>query len=281
MRRTTQKAVTQRPVQKLRAGALTSGADELAVEEPLELRVHGEAVATTMRTPGHDVQLALGFLFAEGIIGSAADVGTVTPCAENVLDVIAAAGVSLDVERVSASRRGTLTTSACGVCGRRNVEDLLTLGGRVEDERKFPRALISAAPAELSKVQLAFAKTGGLHAAAAFNERGELLFGFEDVGRHNAVDKVVGALLSAGKLKATMLRGVRSVAHTEAVLLAVSGRASFEIVQKAAMARIPLVAAVSAPSSLSVELAEAANITLVGFVREDHFNIYSHPHRLP
>lgn len=272
--------MTSKSVRRVRGAQSAQSDDDVAVEEPLEIRVHGESVATTMRTPGADRALALGFLFAEGILGAAADVGTVTPCAENVVDVIAAAGVSLDVERVAASRRGTLTTSACGVCGRRNVEELLSLAGRIDDARTFSVELVARAPAELSRVQPAFEKTGGLHAAAAFDERGTLLFAFEDVGRHNAVDKVVGALLGAGKLSASILRGVRQGARSEAVVLAVSGRASFEIVQKAAMAAIPIVAAVSAPSSLAVELADAANITLAGFVRDGGFNLYTHPDRL-
>lgn len=279
-RRAEQKATARKAVRRVRDGAVTDTSDDVAVEEPLELRVHGEPVATTMRTPGHDRELALGFLFAEGIIGSAADVGAVTPCAENVVDVTSAAGVWLDLERVSASRRGTLTTSACGVCGRRNVEELLSLGGRVEDGRVFGEALVHRAPLELGRIQRAFEKTGGLHGAAVLDEKGALLFGFEDVGRHNAVDKVVGALLLADKLSAKLLRGARGAARTDAALLAVSGRASFEIVQKAAMAGIPIIAAVSAPSSLAVELAEAANISLFGFVRDGGFNLYTHADRL-
>ena len=280
MRNKASKAVATKQVEKVRAGESSHASDEVAVEEPLEIRVHGEPVATTMRTPGNDRELSLGFLFAEGILGAASDVGTVTPCAENVIDVTAAAGVSLDVERVQASRRGTLTTSACGVCGRRNVEELLTLAGRIQDGRVVSRALVASAPRLLSHVQRGFEKTGGLHAAAAFSDSGELLFGFEDVGRHNAVDKVVGALLLANRLSARLLRGARGLLKADAALLCVSGRASFEIVQKAAMAGTGVVAAISAPSSLSIELAEEANITLVGFVRDGGFNVYTHPERL-
>lgn len=272
--------ITRKPVERSRGGSVERAEDDVAVEEPLEIRVHGEPLATTMRTPGNDGELVLGFLFAEGIIGSAADVGTLTPCAENVLDVVAAPGVSLEIERVKAARRGTLTTSACGVCGRRDIEDLLTLAGKITEPREVRRDVTAGAPRALSAIQRAFQKTGGLHAAAALSESGELLVGFEDVGRHNAVDKVNGALLLNGKLSAERLRGARRHARCDAAILAVSGRASFEIVQKAAMARIPVVAAVSAPSSLSIELAEEANITLVGFVRDGGFNVYTHGERL-
>jgi FdhD protein len=249
--------------------------DAVVVEEPLEIRVDGETVAITMRTPGDDALLALGFLYGEGIVRTLADVGTVTHCGRpgdegfgNVLDVRSGPGVSLDVERVLDSRRFSVTTSSCGVCGRRSIDDLIkrcaplavaagALGG----------AAVTRAIDGLAHVQPNFARTGGLHAAAACDASGAPIAAFEDVGRHNAVDKTVGALLRGGQLGA-------------AALLAVSGRSSFEIVQKAAVARIPVVASVSAASSLAIDLAHATGITLAAFVRSGAFNVYTHPSRI-
>lgn len=249
-------------------GAASS--DPVVVEEPLEIRVAGEPVAVTMRTPGHDRELALGFLFAEGIVTSLDDVGSLAHCGRpgdegygNAIDVAPGPGTSLDVERIGASRRGTLTNASCGVCGRRSIDDLLARCPRLHDETRVPAALVAHACSEMREGQANFAKTGGLHAAAIYGAGGERLALFEDVGRHNAVDKAVGALLLAGKLPLPF------------AVLAVSGRASFEIVQKAAAARIALVASVSAPSSLAIDLAERAGITLVGFVRGETMNVYA------
>ena len=265
--------------------------DSVAVEEPLEIRVATEPVAITMRTPGDDTQLALGFLFAEGIIRSIDDVGAVSHCGRpgdegfgNVIDVTAAPGVSLDVEKVQATRRGTLTTSACGVCGRRSVDDLLSLCGQVPPGPPLELHLVASATERLRQAQPNFARTGGVHAAAALDGQGGVLAAYEDVGRHNAVDKVVGALLQRRSVSAES--ALRSAARpspevaSKPALLVVSGRASFEILQKATMARIAVVASVSAPSSLAIDLAQRCGIALAGFVRGGGFNVYTHPHRL-
>jgi len=259
--------------------------DDVAVEEPLEIRVSGEPVAVTMRTPGDDSRLAVGFLFAEGLLRSIDDVGSVSHCGRpgdegygNVLDVIPAAGLSLDIERTT---RGTLTTSACGVCGRRSVEDLLALCGVVPEGPAVDAALVASAPERLRSVQPLFSRTGGVHAAAAFDAQGQLLASYEDVGRHNAVDKVVGALVYAGKVRSARAPGYRRVPEAERpALLAISGRASFEILQKAAVARIGVVVSVSAASSLAIDVAQRAGITLATFSRGGDFNLHTHPSRL-
>jgi FdhD protein len=255
--------------------------DSVAVEEPLEIRIAGDAVAVTMRTPGDDGDLALGFLYGEGIIGAAADVGSVAHCGRpgsegygNVLDVIPGAGVALAYERVEASRRGTLTTAACGVCGRRTIDDLTATCAPLSPGPVLPAARVAAAVASLREAQGVFARTGGTHAAAAHDAAGARLLAREDVGRHNAVDKVVGALLRQGRL------GRGDWAEGDPALLVVSGRASFEMVQKAARARIPVLASVSAPTTLAVDLAAASGVTLLGFVRGERLNVYAHPERI-
>jgi FdhD protein len=269
------------PVEAVRvvAGAPASHPDVVAVEEPLEIRVDGETVAVTMRTPGADADLALGFLFAEGMIAAAVDVGSVAHCGRpgeegygNVIDVHSAGGHRIDPERVLEGRRWSTTTSACGVCGRRSIEGLLDRCAPVAGGPPITPDEILRAMARLGNLQPVFARTGGLHAAAAFSQGGALLAAAEDVGRHNAVDKVVGALLRAAV-------GGRAPG-ADAVLLAVSGRTSFEIVQKAAAARVAVVSGVSAPSSLAVELARAAGIALCGFARGDRLNVYTHAERV-
>ncbi len=257
--------------------------DTVAVEEPLEIRVDGETVAVTMRTPGQDADLALGFLFAEGLIAGADDVGTVAHCGRpgdegfgNVLDVRSAAGGRIDPERVLEGRRWVATSSACGVCGRRSIDGLVERCGAVDAPTRIPAEVVAAAVARLGSVQPAFARTGGLHAAAISAADGTLLSAAEDVGRHNAVDKAVGALLRGGAVGASR----RALAGPTPALLAVSGRTSFEIVQKAAAARLPVVAGVSAPSSLAVDLAESMRIALLGFVREGRLNVYANRWRV-
>jgi FdhD protein len=237
--------------------------DDIAVEEPLEIRVAGEPIAVTMRTPGDDHDLVLGFLFAEGIVASVGDVGTIAHCGRpgddgygNTIDVSPAPGIALDVER---SRRGTLTTSACGVCGRQSIDDLLARIEPVEAE-PIDIAALERAMGELRGAQPSFDRTGGLHAAALFDRAMSRLATAEDVGRHNAVDKVVGCAVRM---------------HSSAALLVVSGRVSFEIVQKAAVARIGAVAGISAPTSLAIDLAERAGIGLAGFVRDGRANVYA------
>ncbi|HVE85378.1 MAG TPA: formate dehydrogenase accessory sulfurtransferase FdhD [Myxococcales bacterium] len=264
--------------------------DAVAVEEPLEIRVSGEPVAVTMRTPGDDPDLAVGFLYAEGIIHGAADLGTVSHCGRpgdegygNVVEVTPAPGVVLELERVDAARRGTLTTSACGVCGRRSVDDLISRAGAVPDGPPVEAALVCSAPDRLRFLQRVFERTGGTHGAALLNARGRVLAVAEDVGRHNAVDKVVGALVRSGAIASARPLGTRPAPPSEEeapALLVVSGRASFEIIQKAAAAKVPAVAAVGAPSTLAVDLAERAGIALCAFVREGSFNVYSRAERI-
>ena len=266
------KGVARRTVFRPGEGA---SEDDVVAEEPLEIRAAGETMAITMRTPGADRELAVGFLFAEGVIASRDDISSVAHCGRpdqegygNTIDVRPGAGVSLDIEKLSLTRRGTLTTAACGVCGRRSVDDVI--------ERCKPRSIasatvavtsIQAAVAALRTLQPNFAKTGGIHAAALFNQSGELLAAYEDIGRHNAIDKAVGKLVLDDRLP-------------QAKLLAVSGRASFEVVQKAAAAGVEVVASVSAASSLAVDLATATGITLCGFVRDGRMTVYAHPERI-
>ncbi|HET9594614.1 MAG TPA: formate dehydrogenase accessory sulfurtransferase FdhD [Anaeromyxobacteraceae bacterium] len=259
----------------------TSRDDSVAVEEPLEIRIAGDSVAVTMRTPGDDGDLALGFLFGEGIIASAADVGAVAHCGRpgeegygNVVEVTPGAGVALEFERVAASRRGTLTTAACGVCGRRTVEDLVAVCTPLAQGPVLPAAAVAGAVARLRETQGVFSRTGGTHAAAAHDAAGARLTAREDVGRHNAVDKVVGVLLRERRV------GPGAPSEGAPALLVVSGRASFEMVQKAARARIPVLASVSAPTTLAVDLALATGVTLAGFVRGDRINVYAHPGRI-
>ncbi|MBI5067136.1 MAG: formate dehydrogenase accessory sulfurtransferase FdhD [Deltaproteobacteria bacterium] len=271
--------IVTRPVQS--APGAPAHDDAVAVEEPLEIRIAGDPVAITMRTPGDDGELALGFLYAEGIIDGADDVGGVAHCGRpgsegygNVIEVTPGAGTALVWDRVEASRRGTLTTAACGVCGRRSIDDLLGLCSPLPPGPPVGRADVVRAVGAMAEAQSLFARTGGTHAAAAHTAGGERLFLREDVGRHNAVDKVVGALLKE------RLVGRGASGPRQPAMLVVSGRASFEIVQKAVRARIPVVASVSAPTSLAVDLAGKAGLTLVGFVRAERVNVYSSPARL-
>ncbi len=261
-------------------GAVGPGEDELAREEPLEIRIQGETICVTMRTPGDDARLAVGFLYSEGIVASASDLGTVAHCGRpdqegfgNTIEVTPASGAQLQWEKLETSRRGTLTTSACGVCGRRTVEDLFEQVGRLPPSAPVPRALIARAPEILRQHQQNFARTGGVHAAAALDGAGQMLAFAEDVGRHNAVDKVVGSLVQQGRVS-------RRDRAFGASVLVVSGRASFEIVQKAAMARIPVVASVSAASVLAVDLAERCGMALCTFVRGGGFNLYAGAERI-
>ena len=264
-----------RQVVRIEGGARRTRSDVVAGEEPMELRVDGEPVSVTMRTPGHDFELALGFCLTEGVVDAPDDVETIAYCAGggpaaaptdfNVVDVIRRVPAPLD-ERV---RRNVYTTSSCGVCGTTSI-DLVTkrcpsLAG---DEVRVPAAVLSALPDRLRADQRLFERTGGLHAAAVADAAGTVLCLREDVGRHNAVDKVVGW--------AAMQRRLPLAGH----LLVVSGRVAFEIVQKAAVAGTPLIAAVSAPTTLAVDLAGALGITLAGFVRGDTMNVYAAPERV-
>ena len=255
--------------------ARRSQVDEVVVEEPLEIRVAGEALALTMRTPGDDRFLALGFLFAEGVIAGIDDVGSVYHCGRpgderygHSIEVVPAGGARLDIERLERSRRVGITTSACGVCGRDSIDDLLTRTAPVAATITLPRELLARAPEILAQQQQNFARTGGLHAVAALDHSGAVAAFAEDIGRHNAVDKVVGRLLVSGGLPAAGAPGAPCV-------LAVSGRASFEVVQKAAVAGFAGVVSVSAASSLAIATAEALGVTLAAFARQGRFTLYS------
>jgi FdhD protein len=240
-------------------------ADLLAVEEPLEIRVDGEPLTVTMRTPGDDIDLAAGFLYTEGLLGSLADVHEIKMCDENVAAVSVTPGASL-----APSSRKFVTTSACGVCGKDSIE-AIRVRSRFDvgaDAVRVSPAVLAALPGRLRDAQRVFASTGGLHAAGLFTASGELLVLREDVGRHNAVDKVAGWALRSGRLP---LGGC---------VLMVSGRASFELAQKAIMIGVPVLAAVSAPSSLAASLADETGLTLVGFLRGETMNVYSGAERV-
>jgi len=241
--------------------------DRVAVEEPLEMRIGDRPLTITMRTPGDDEDLACGFLFSEGILKRPEDLASVTQLEPNIVRVMLAAGVPLPFDKQA---RSFTTTSSCGVCGKTSLEmlDFARPSSGTPDPLTVSAKVIHALPAALRRAQKTFETTGGLHASALFDGQGTLLSVYEDVGRHNALDKLIGHQLRAGRLP---LR--------ETVLL-VSGRASFELVQKAAMAQIPVLAAVGAPSSLAVQLAAECKMTLVGFVRDERFNVYSGAQRI-
>ncbi len=253
-------------------GSADYRADLLAVEEPLEIRIGGTPLTVTMRTPGDDIDLAAGFLFGEGLLNPSVDLRQIRMCDENVADVTleVAAG---DVTRATDARRAQrnfLTTSACGVCGKDSIESI-RVRSRYDiaaDPVRVSPGVLTSLPGRLRDAQRVFASTGGLHAAGLFSADGTLLVLREDVGRHNAVDKVIGWALRGDRLP---LAG-----H----ILLVSGRASFELVQKASVAGVPVLAAVSAPSSLAAGLAEEAGMTLVGFLRGTSMNAYTGAHRL-
>jgi FdhD protein len=270
------RVTVRRQVRKLSANGERRRPDTLAAEEPMEVRVDGKALAVTMRTPGHDVELAHGFLLTEGVIGSREDIRSARYCdgvddqgrnTYNVLDLKLSDGVPPPETGVE---RNFYTTSSCGVCGKAAL-DAVKLSTRFppgDSEFAVTTDVLAKLPDSLRTHQKVFASTGGLHAAGLFDSNGELLVVREDVGRHNAVDKVLGWALLEGLIPLTG-NG-----------LLVSGRASFELVQKAAMAGVPLLAAVSAPSSLAAELAEENGITLVGFLRGDSMNLYTADHRV-
>ena len=249
--------------------------DVAAVEEPLEIRLHDRAFAVVMRTPGCDRELAAGFLLSEGIVAGAADLGAVEHCrhparpdAHNVVNVFLLGEARGRLDAILAERRNVAASTACGVCGRLSIDALKTRAAPLVCRAVVNRAVIRSLPDSLRARQTVFDQTGGLHAAALFSADGELVVAAEDVGRHNAVDKVLGSMLLDERLP---MHG-----H----VLAVSGRSSFEIVQKAWLGGVEVICAVSAPSSLAVELAEEAGITLIGFARGSGFNIYAHPERV-
>lgn len=269
-------------VDKVASNSVSRRADEVAVEEPLEIQLcsasaeHSAArsISITMRTPGHDVDLALGFLYGESILSDFSQVRSAGHCGapdpdtghRNVVRVELEPDVHIDVDRL---KRHFYTTSSCGVCGKASLDALRVIAPDVRQaDFTIRREILTQLPDRLRERQATFDSTGGLHAAAAFDEGGELRVVREDVGRHNAVDKVVGALLADGALPAAGLG------------LLVSGRASFELMQKALVAGMPLLAAVGAPSSLAVKLANEFGLTLVGFLRDNRFNIYSGAERI-
>jgi FdhD protein len=274
------------PIQRVRVRAREGDAeaersDALAVEEPLEIRLRGEDGApairfvTTMRTPGNDEELAAGLLFAEGVLAGRSDlVALDRPSDPRVAadlrsNVVIATLTPGALDRAARLTRGTVMGSACGVCGKTSIETVLPEGAApLEAKLTVAAEVLYALPDRLREKQSVFAKTGGLHAAALFSANGELTGAREDIGRHNATDKLIGSCWLASQLPLS-----------DAILV-VSGRAGFEIAQKAFAAGIPLLASVSAPSSLAVELAEAAGLTLVGFLRGRRFNVYSHPQRV-
>jgi FdhD protein len=288
------RVTARRRATRLAAGAATARPETLAVEEPLEIRLNGSPLTITMRTPGSDVELAQGFLLTEGVIGRREDLLTVRYCQSddvrtpspggeaamggepdrrarlntyNVLDVTLARGVlppQVDL------RRNFYTTSSCGICGKASLDAVTTTSRYCpgDDPTVVTAETLVALPGRLRAAQKVFAATGGLHAAALFSTDGTLLVAKEDIGRHNAVDKAIGWALEHGRIPLT------------GMVLIVSGRASFELTQKAVMAGVPIMAAVSAPSSLAVDLAAQSGLTLVGFLRGDSMNIYSRPDRV-
>jgi len=248
------------PVDVVRMPGAREERDQVAVEEPLEIRINGEPVAVTMRTPGHDEELALGFCLTEGLAPTHA-----APPADLAANTIEVDAPGFDLTGV---RRSFYTSSSCGVCGKGALEAVAVEAARIESGLRLPSELLANLPERLRTAQAAFAATGGLHATGLFDPDGELRCVREDVGRHNAMDKVIGWAFLEGRLPLV-----------EAVLC-VSGRLSFELVQKAAVAGCPILVAVGAPSSLAVELGRDRGITLVGFARAGRLNVYTEPWRV-
>jgi len=244
--------------------------DTVAREEPLEIRVRGQSVVVTMRTPGSDPELAAGFLLTEGIIQQRSDVIGIAPCQqsdhpENVLNVFLAPLVEVNFDRLT---RHVFASSSCGLCGKASIEGVHLNFPPLHSRLVLSSRTLAELPLRMREAQHAFDRTGGLHAAAVFDAAGGLVSLCEDIGRHNAVDKVVGRALLNDQIP------------LDAHVLLVSGRASFEIMQKALAARVPIVCAISAPSSLAVEFARESGQTLVGFLREGSMNVYSHAERI-
>ncbi|MCX5440687.1 MULTISPECIES: formate dehydrogenase accessory sulfurtransferase FdhD [unclassified Streptomyces] len=267
----------RRKVLRIRDEQVSSRPDTLVAEEPLEIRLNGKPLAITMRTPGDDFALAAGFLVSEGVLGATEELQSIVYCAGavqdgsntyNVVDVRTAPGVVIPDITLE---RNVYTTSSCGLCGKASLDAVRTTTRFAIDDTppvRIEPSLLASLPDRLREAQRVFDRTGGLHAAALFSEAGELLDIREDVGRHNAVDKLVGRALQNGGLPLS-----------RAILL-VSGRASFELAQKAVMAGIPVLAAVSAPSSLAVDLAAETGLTLVGFLRGPNMNVYAGEDRI-
>jgi len=261
------------PILRVRGETAVSANDDVAVEEPLEIRLAGVSLAVTMRTPGEDEELIAGFLHSERVIATADDLDVMAPYraadgdlrSSNVVNVLLKGNLRVAKERL---RRNFIASSSCGLCGKATIEAIRADWPPVRSDLVVSAGLLRQLEHAMGRSQATFERTGGLHAAGLFDARGELVVLREDIGRHNAVDKVIGHMLLA-----------RSFPPDHHVLM-VSGRASFEIMQKALAARIPIVAAVSAPSSLAVEMAIAAGMTLVGFVRPGGFNVYAGASRI-
>lgn len=261
------------PVQRVRVtvkGDHREQPDWVAVEEPLEIRVGGQSVAITMRTPGHDTELAAGFLLTEGMIHNSEDLLNATHSATashpgNILEVTLAPGVQVDMQKLT---RHVFASSSCGVCGKASIDAVHQQFPPVTSKAIVPAETLSQLPGLMRSAQPTFDQTGGLHAAAVFDSKGRLLVLREDVGRHNAADKVLGHALIQGALP------------YDSHIMLVSGRASFEIVQKALAAAVPIVCAVSAPSSLAVDFAQDSGQTLVGFLSANAMNVYCHSERV-
>jgi FdhD protein len=244
--------------------------DSVVCEEPLEIRVRGASVAVTMRTPGDDNELAAGFLLTEGLVKQSSDIVGISPCLEsdapeNTLNVFLAASIAVDLSRLT---RHVFASSSCGLCGKASIEAVHQHFAPLESKLRVSASIVTQLPDRLRSAQPAFTRTGGLHAAAIFDAEGTLKLLREDIGRHNAVDKAIGNALLSGELP------------LDDSILLVSGRVSFEIMQKALAARIPIVAAISAPSSLAIEFARESRQTLAGFLRGSTFNVYSCPERI-
>ena len=266
------------------AGA-TRTRDLAAAEEPLDLRLHGRSFAVIMRTPGEDRALAAGFLQSERIIRSAADLGAIEHCrhpdqsrAHHVVDVFLVGDAAARVPALLDQRRQVIANSACGVCGRATIDELASDVAPLAATRTMTLEAVRELPVRLRSAQTRFDETGGLHGAALFAFDGALLGSAEDVGRHNAVDKVIGAMLLHDIAGDEFAGEAADLSRVSALM--VSGRVSFEIVQKAWLGGIQIVAAISAPTSLAIELADAAGITLLGFVRDSGLNLYTHTARI-
>lgn len=261
-----------RPITTFRGRVAADAEDRVAIEEPLEIQVQGASVAVLMRSPGDDLDLARGFLLTEGIVSSAADIVSMRHCTsvkdpdaeDNILRVVLREGVDVPLSML---RRNTFASSSCGVCGKATIASTLVRCAPIPlDRGAISLDVLYALPASMRASQRTFDTTGGVHAAGLFEPDGTLVVLREDVGRHNAVDKVLGH-------RAT-------TAPTGVETLVVSGRTSFEVAQKAAVAGVPIVAGISAPTSLAIAFADAAGVTLAGFLRGETVNVYTHPHRV-
>lgn len=267
MNRTPRDPIARRPVTRLGLGDAEDVVDDLVVEEPLEIRLGDEPIAVVMRTPGHDMELAVGFLFSEGILKDPDDLLAVEYCADVTADaagnVVRVIAPNADRSAAESARRDIYASSSCGLCGKTTLDAIRLLAPPLTAPAVLDAAVLAALPDRLRSQQSVFARTGGLHAAGLFTDAGELILVREDIGRHNACDKILGAM------------AMREQWPLPGRILMLSGRASFEMVQKAAMAGIGTVVAVSAPSSLAVDYAREAGMTLVGFLRGPTMNVYT------